>query len=414
MRSQIDLVNPPANAAEGSDSEGSGRSSRRAALRLLGGGAGVGALLAAGPARTEAWLEQSTPTATGPTATPTTQPAAVESLFFRLGDATPVDFPSGASVRFARATEFPALSGLSLAVFEVGLDATREMHWHNNAGELGWCLGGTGHMVLLDDAGASLSFALDPGSVFFAPKGLPHAFWATGDEPLLILLGFDHQQPATIDFSQMMPPLPAEVIARAAGVAVGDVPPFPTVAKPFVAPVPGGTAALPSGADDPAATRFTVRMDDLAGASAGRSAGSGAIAANIPALVGITTTLMTLEPDVISEPHWHPATDEACFVLSGQVEVGIVGPNGASQTDVLTSGGLAFVPVNWLHYLDNVGDEPAQIILFHDATTSIALGLSQVLSGFPSAVLAASYGMDPSQLAALAAGDPPHFAGLPA
>jgi oxalate decarboxylase/phosphoglucose isomerase-like protein (cupin superfamily) len=211
----------------GSDCENSGRSSRRAALRLLGGGAGVGALLA-GPARTEAWLEQSTPTATDPTATATPPSAATESLFYRLGDSPPVDFASGASVRFARATEFPALSGLSLAVFEVGPDATREMHWHNNAGELGWCLGGTGEMVLLDEDGASISFTLDLGSVFFAPKGLPHAFWTTGDEPLRILLGFDHQQPTTIDFSQMMPSLPATVIARSAGVALSDVPSFPT------------------------------------------------------------------------------------------------------------------------------------------------------------------------------------------
>src|SRR5215203_5774166 len=321
------------SAVGGSEGQSSGRSSRRAALRLLGGGAGVGALLAAAPARTEAWLEQSTPTATDSTAT-VTPPSAAESLFYRLGDAPPVDFASGASVQFARATEFPALSGLSLAVFEVGRDATREMHWHNNAGELGWCLGGAGEMVLLDENGASISFGLDPGSVFFAPKGLPHAFWTTGDEPLRILLGFDHQQPATIDFSQMMPSLPAAVI--------------------------------------------------------------------------------TLEPGVISEPHWHPAADEACFVLAGQVEVGIVGPSGAPQTDTLTTGDLAFVPVNWLHYVDNVGEEPAQVIVFHDATTSIVIALSQVLSGFPPAVLAASNGMDPSALAELANGDPPRIAGLPA
>jgi len=401
------------SAVGGSEGQSSGRSSRRAALRLLGGGAGVGALLAAAPARTEAWLEQSTPTATDSTAT-VTPPSAAESLFYRLGDAPPVDFASGASVQFARATEFPALSGLSLAVFEVGPDATREMHWHNNAGELGWCLGGVGHMVLLDEDGASISFGLDLGSVFFAPKGLPHAFWTTSDEPLRILLGFDHQQPATIDFSQMMPALPTPVIAQAAGVAVGDVPPFPTVAKPFAVPVPGGTAALPSGTDDPAAERYTVRLGDLAEESTGHRARSRGTVADIPSLVGIKTTVMTLEPGVISEPHWHPAADEACFVLAGQVEVGIVGPSGAPQTDTLTTGDLAFVPVNWLHYVDNVGTEPAQVILFHDATTSIVIALSQVLSGFPPAVLAASYGMDPSALDELAGGDPPRIAGLPA
>jgi oxalate decarboxylase len=269
-------------------------------------------------------------------------------------------------------------------------------------------------MVLLDDDGASISFALDPGSVFFAPRGLPHAFWTTGDDPLRILLGFDHVQPATIDFSQMMPSLPAAVIARAAGVALSDVPSFSPVPKPFAAPVPGGTAGLPSGTTDPAATRYSVRIGDLTDASSAGHATSGATVANIPALVGIKTTLMTLEPGVASEPHWHPAAAEACFVLSGQLEVGIVGPNGASQVDLLTSGDLAFVPVNWLHYVDNVGDEPAQVILFHDAIASGVLALSQVLAGFPPAILAASYGMDPSALAKLAAGDPPPIAGLPA
>src|SRR3954467_13801435 len=101
------------SAVGGSDSQSSGRSSRRAALRLLGGGAGVGALLAAAPVRTEAWLEQSTPPAPGPTATAAAPSTPRESLFSQLGDSPPVDFPSGASVRFARATEFPALSGLS-------------------------------------------------------------------------------------------------------------------------------------------------------------------------------------------------------------------------------------------------------------------------------------------------------------
>jgi oxalate decarboxylase len=414
VRTPSDLATTRDEAVIGSHSEDPGRSSRRAALKLLGGSAGVGALLAAGPARTEAWLAQSTPVATDPTVAATPPPAAADSLFYRLGAAPPVEFASGASVQFARATEFPALSGLSLAVFEVGADATREMHWHNNAGELGWCLGGEGQMVLLDEAGAAVSFPLDPGSVFFAPKGLPHAFWTTGDEPLRILLGFDHQQPATIDFSQMMPPLPAAVIARAAGVALSDVPSFPTVAKPFAVPVPGGTATLASGADDPGAARYTVRLGELVEATAGRLGTSGATAADIPSLVGIKTTLMTLEPGVLSEPHWHPAADEVCFVLAGQVEVGIVGPNGASQTEILTSGDLAFIPVNWLHYVDNIGEEPAQVILFHDATASIAITLSQVLSGFPPAILAASYGMDPAALAALAAGDPQHIPGLPA
>jgi oxalate decarboxylase len=84
---------------------------------------------------------------------------------------------------------------------------------------------------------------------------------------------------------------------------------------------------------------------------------------------------MTLEPGATSTPHWHPAMDEACFVLEGQVRVGIVGPNGASQMDVLAPGDLAFVPVNWLHYVNNVGTEPTRVILFHNATTMLVVAL---------------------------------------
>jgi oxalate decarboxylase len=327
--------------------EGALRGSRRDALRLLGAGAGIGALVAAGSTRTVAFQGEATPAAPNPTATAT---AAPESLFFSLGDAASVLFPSGTGVRFARAAEFPALSGLSLAMFDVAPEATRELHWHNNAGELGWCLGGSGRMVILDEAGVATSFVLGAGSVFFAPKGLPHAFWATGAEPVKILLCFDHPQPATIDFSQMMAPLPLSVVAQAAGVAPTDVPTFPPVAKQFAAPVPGGTAALPGGVDDPAAGRYTARIDEVGlerfpGGSRNRVSPT-----DIAALSGVKTTLMTLEPGATRNPHWHPAMNEVCFVLEGQIEIGAVGPNGVSQAQVLSPAEIAFIPVNWLHY----------------------------------------------------------------
>lgn len=389
-----------------------GRSSRRAALQRLGAGAGAGTLLAVHGGRAAAWFDDATPAAPG--ATPTAAaPAPADSLFYRLGASDPVRFASGAAVQFARAAEFPALSGLSLALFDVDADATREMHWHTNAGELGWVLGGAGQMVIVDDAGAPVLFALGPGSVFFAPKGLPHAFWTTGQEPLQILLGFDHQQPTTIDFSQMMPPLPPAVIAQAAGVAVGDVPAFPTVAKPFAAPVPGGTAELPVAADDPRAARYTARIENVVEETYAGGARSMVTAVDIQFLTGIKTTLLTLDPGATREPHWHPAMDEVSFILDGQVEVVIVGPNGATQTEVLTAGDVGFVPVNWLHYLGNVGEAPAEVIIFHDATTTQAIELSWALAGFPPAILAASYGLEPSTLAELAGGEAPLIAGPP-
>jgi oxalate decarboxylase len=369
-------------------------------LRLLGGGAGAGALLA--KTAHPAWAADATPT---PPATP------ADSLFYGLGNATPVVFASGASVQFARASDFPALAGLSLALFEVALETTREMHWHNNASELGWCLSGSGQMVVLDDDGAPVSFAIVPESVFFAPRGLPHAFWTTGDEPLRILLGFDHPQPTTIDFSQMMPPLPTTVVAQVAGVAETAVPAFPTVAKPFAVPI----AEMPEVRASPGANRFTVGIGNVAKESYPGGTRGRVTPEDILTLTGIKTTLITLSPGATREPHWHQAMNETCFLLEGEAEVGIVGPNGESQVALLTPGDrdLAFVPMNWLHYLRNVGDTSARAILFHDATTSRAVELSWTLAGFPAPILAASYGMDPAELEALAGGEAPLIAAPP-
>lgn len=379
-----------------------GRSTRRHAFRLLGAGAGAGVLGAAGPSRVIAQ-----------TATPTPPSAAVLELFYRLGASTPVTFASGASVQFARAKEFPAVTGLSLALFDLTPHWTREMHWHNNAGELGWCLSGVGRMLLLDEWGGPVAFNLEPGSVFFIPKGWAHASWPTSDQPLRLLLSFDAASPATIDFSQMMPTIPAEVVAQSAGVPLADVPVFPVVPHPFEAPLAATTRDLLETQDDPQAERFMVRMGDISQEPAA-NVGTGAVAATIPMLIGIKTTMMTLAPGASSEPHWHPMMDELCFVLNGEVEVGIVGTGAESQISTLAVEDVAFAPMNWLHYIANIGDEPARVLLFHDATTSLAVSLSQVLKGFPPEVLAASYGLDPTLLATLANGDPPRYPGLPA
>jgi oxalate decarboxylase len=370
---------------------------------LLGAGAGAGAFVAAGSTRIAAQ-----------SATPTTSPAAApEPLFYRLGASTPVTFASGASVQFARVKEFPAVSGMSLALFEIDQNWTREMHWHNNASELGWVLSGSGRMVLIDEWGAPVAFNLEPGSVFFAPKGWAHATWPTDDEPLRLLLSFDSPMPATIDFSQMMPTIPSDVVAQAAGVPVAEVPSFPTVPHPFLALVAGGTDQLAATDDDPEAVRFTVRMGDVSREPAD-DVTTRAVTAMIPTLIGIKTTLMTLEPGTSSEPHWHPLMDELCFVLNGEVEVGIVGTNAQSQTSTLAVEDVAFVPMNWLHYISNTGDTPARVLLFHDATSSLAVSLSQVLKGFPPEVLSASYGLEPKLLQTLAGGDSPRYPGLPA
>jgi len=53
----------------------------------------------------------------------------------------------------------------------------------------------------------------------------------------------------------------------------------------------------------------------------------------------------------VREPHWHPNAAELIYVVSGEVEIGLVGPNDMWETFSIGAGDLAFFPMNWFHYV---------------------------------------------------------------
>jgi len=371
---------------------GIGAFSRR---RLQGAALGAAAALA-GARGALAWPGVADPVAKG-------APADAESLFLSVDGLEPQEFAAGA-LRFARTETMPALEGLSLATISMSPRSARELHWHDNASELTHILSGSGVAIIVID-GARTVVPLEPGTLVFFPQGCAHALWNASDGPMEMVLGFDDPAPETINLSTCLPPVPAQVLAQTAGVNPGQTPFLPTVAMAFAVPLEGTPPAPTADAGE-----FAVLMDDVeleAFPGGGRRL---ADAADIPRLSGIKSTVLTLKPGAARLPHWHPHMDEIAYCLSGTVQAGVVGAAGEEQTAVLAPGDLAFAPMNWLHYLANVGEEEATVVLYHDAVPMGAIDLSVVLGAFPPELLAASFGLDGGAFAGLAEGGNPIIA----
>ncbi|MFM9106645.1 MAG: cupin domain-containing protein [Chloroflexota bacterium] len=327
-----------------------------------------------------------------------------DAFFLAFSSLPPKEFAAGVA-RFARTETMPALEGLSLAAITMTADSVREVHWHDNADELTWVRSGSGVAIMLWN-GTRTVMPLEPGSLIYLPKGSAHAIWSTGEDPMELLLGFNNPNPETIEFSTSLPFVPVQVLAQAGGVAPGDVPFLPRVPEAFAAPLAGDPPAATSDA-----SRFSTRLQDVAVETFAGGTRRLADAEDIPALDGIKFTEITLEPGASRLPHWHPAMNEVICCVAGTVQVGVIGSGDEEQTAVLRPGDVGFVPVSWLHYLANVGEEEATLVLYHDAVPIGFIELADVLAAFPPDLLAASFGIDGAAFASMGQGPSPIIAG---
>jgi len=75
----------------------------------------------------------------------------------------------------------------------------------------------------------------------------------------------------------------------------------------------------------------------------------------------ITTTDM-------SEPHWHPETDEIGYVVEGHAYIIILEPNGDNplHKHKLKRGNVYFIPPGFPHHIKSTGKVDVVICAFYD------------------------------------------------
>lgn len=103
------------------------------------------------------------------------------------------------SVRRVGADSLPIMKRLSIKRLTLAPGAVREPHWHANASELTYCLGGELLVSILDDGSAFSSFTLSVGEMFHVASGSLHHIENIGETEAELIVAFRHERPE--DFS---------------------------------------------------------------------------------------------------------------------------------------------------------------------------------------------------------------------
>lgn len=114
-----------------------------------------------------------------------------------------------------------------------------------------------------------------------------------------------------------------------------------------------------------------------------------------PELKGMALSHLTLNPIGFREPHWHPNAHELGYCLEGRALMTIFSPGAGHDTFIIEPGTLSFVPMGYLHHVQNLGDEPVKMLLCFSHEMPDELNLSSTLGMIPGHALGATFSLEP-------------------
>jgi oxalate decarboxylase family bicupin protein len=83
---------------------------------------------------------------------------------------------------------------------------------------------------------------------------------------------------------------------------------------------------------------------------------------NFPISKTIAAAHLLIQPGALREMHWHPNADEWSFFIRGRARVTIFAAQGTARTFDYGPGDVGIVPKNMGHFVENVGDEPVEML----------------------------------------------------
>jgi oxalate decarboxylase len=108
--------------------------------------------------------------------------------------------------------------------------------------------------------------------------------------------------------------------------------------------------------------------------------------------------VLRLEPRAAHAPHWHPNANEWMYVARGSAGVKLFASDKHLATAVLSVGDCAYVPRSFGHSVENVGEQPCEIVGVTDSVTYTEATLADWFARAPRHVLAANVGVKAEEL----------------
>jgi oxalate decarboxylase len=114
---------------------------------------------------------------------------------------------------------------------------------------------------------------------------------------------------------------------------------------------------------------------------------------DFPMSASMSAGLIHLATGDFREPHWHPNSDEWLFVMSGNIRMTIVDGKGVASRFTCGPEDVAFTPQGFGHYVENIGDAEAVIMLVHNHSEFTTVNLSEWVAGGSASVFASTMKM---------------------
>lgn len=83
---------------------------------------------------------------------------------------------------------------------------------------------------------------------------------------------------------------------------------------------------------------------------------------NFPLSKTVSAAHAIIEPGALREMHWHPVADEWSYFIRGKARVTIFAAEGNARTFNYVAGDVGIVPKNMGHFVENIGDEPLEML----------------------------------------------------
>lgn len=294
---------------------------------------------------------------------------------------------------------FPVLQGMSLSHLTLNARGYREPHWHPNAHELGYCLQGNALMTIFSPGAGHDTFTIEPGVLTFVPMGYLHHIENLGDEPVKMLLCFNHEMPEELNLSSTLGNIPLQ--------ALGDT--FQLKASFFEGLRHSLNPRFVGKSDWKVEQQLSWKTNrfkkDIEAIQPQIKNKGGAVRLNnaslMPSLEDLTMYSLRLEPKGVREPHWHPNAHELNYLVEGHARISLLSPGEMVDDFEMKGGDVSFLPKGYYHYIENLGDTPLHFAIFFNHSTPSDIGLSGCLGAYPNELLASLFKVPPTYFSPL-------------
>ena len=157
-----------------------------------------------------------------------------EPVTFRLSRSKPVKESSGGRVQVADSTNFKVSKTVASALVTVETGGMREMHWHPNADEWAYFLGGQARMTVFNTGPKATTTDFRPGDVGVVRKNLGHYVENTGSDVLQFVEVFRAPRYEEVSLAEWLGHVPPELVMQHFNLTREDVEKFPKDSRRIV------------------------------------------------------------------------------------------------------------------------------------------------------------------------------------